>query len=177
MQTLRNILQHVINVFTELVLNPEQSFIKLRNTCKRRLGSSSMIWTPPPSPAPGRWRQQARLFALGNWHKACGITHTHGSWWHCSGCWCEEVCVCVSAVSPVVAVDGGDSPGTVGVEAHPLQLSFEPPLVSSCKHRAKHTPPSGLKITWILTLHTHQIYKTQFVCFKPDIGLSLPVAS
>ncbi len=60
---------------------------------------------------------------------------------------CVSVSMCVSALSPVVAVDGGDSPGTVCVEAHPLQLSLEPPLVSSCKHRAKHTPPSGLKIT------------------------------
>ncbi len=28
---------------------------------------------------------------------------------------CVYVCVCVSALSPVVAVDGGDSPGTVCV--------------------------------------------------------------
>lgn len=41
---------------------------------------------------------------------------------------------CVSGASPVVAVDVGDSPGTVGVEAHPLQLSLEPPLMSSCRH-------------------------------------------
>ncbi len=30
-------------------------------------------------------------------------------------CVCLSVCLSVSAVSPVVAVDGGDSPGTVGV--------------------------------------------------------------
>lgn len=146
----------------QLVLNPEQSFI----TCKRRPGSSSTIWTPPRSPAPGRWPQQARLFALGNWHKACRVRNAHVCHDEApvSAVWGG---LCVSAVSPVVAVDVGDSPGTVAFEAHPLQLSLEPLLVSSCK-QARHL---SFEIMWVLTLHTHQIYKTEFVCV--DVASSL----
>ncbi len=161
MQTLRNILQHVINVFTELVLNPEQSFIKLRNTCKRRPGSSSMIWTPPPSPAPGRWRQQARLFALGNWHKACGITpHTAcddaalAAVW--GGVWC------VSAVSPVVAVDGGDFQALWVSSPSSPALAWTSAGVLLQTQSQTHTLPQALKSReyWLCT-HTRF---TKHVC-------------